>query len=113
MCGCSDDVFLTIHGEGHYLWRAADQKGHVLDMLPQRRGDMKAAKEICSNLLKGYQDVLRVRTNDTLKSNHAAKREILARVEHRQHCHRNNTRTLGILRMVLPPWVFENTIAAR
>jgi transposase-like protein len=51
---------------------------------------MKAAMEIYRTLLEGYQGVLRVRTNDTLKSSHAAKREILARVEHHQHRHRNN-----------------------
>jgi transposase-like protein len=28
-----DEVFLTIHGERHYLWRAVDQDGHVLDIL--------------------------------------------------------------------------------
>ena len=27
-----DEVFLTIHGERHYLWRAVDQDGHVLDI---------------------------------------------------------------------------------
>jgi putative transposase len=32
-----DEVFLTIHGERHYLWRAVDQDGHVLDILVQSR----------------------------------------------------------------------------
>jgi putative transposase len=40
-----DEVFLTINGERHYLWRAVDQDGHVLDILVQRRRDKKAAKK--------------------------------------------------------------------
>jgi putative transposase len=28
-----DEVLLTIHGERHYLWRAVDQAGYVLDIL--------------------------------------------------------------------------------
>jgi putative transposase len=39
-----DDVFLTIHGQRHYLWRAVDQDGHILDILVQRRRDKTAAK---------------------------------------------------------------------
>jgi putative transposase len=38
-----DELFLTIHGERHYLWWAVDQDGHVLDILVQRRRDKKAA----------------------------------------------------------------------
>jgi putative transposase len=40
-----DEVFLTIHGERHYLWRAVDQEGNVLDILVQRRRDKTAAKK--------------------------------------------------------------------
>jgi len=32
-----DEVFLTIHGERHYLWRAVDQDDNVLDILVQSR----------------------------------------------------------------------------
>lgn len=38
-----DEVFLTINKERHYLWRAVDQGGNVLDILGQRRRDKKAA----------------------------------------------------------------------
>jgi putative transposase len=27
-----DEVFLTIRGKKHYLWRAVDQDGNVLDI---------------------------------------------------------------------------------
>ena len=48
-----DEVFLTIHGERHYLWRAVDQDGHVLDILVQRQRDKRAAKKFFRKLLKG------------------------------------------------------------
>ena len=48
-----DEVFLTINGERHYLWRAVDQEGHVLDILVQRRRDKQAAKKFFRKLLKG------------------------------------------------------------
>jgi len=48
-----DEVFLTIHGERHYLWRAVDQDGNVLDILVQRRRDTHAAKTFFRKLLKG------------------------------------------------------------
>jgi transposase-like protein len=42
-----------IKGERHYLWRAVDQEGNVLDILVQRRRDKKAAKKFFRKLLKG------------------------------------------------------------
>jgi putative transposase len=47
-----DEVFLTIKQERHYLWRAVDQDGHVLDILVQRRRDKAAAKRFFRKLLK-------------------------------------------------------------
>ena len=72
-----DEVFLTIHGEQHYLWRAVDQEGNILDILVQRRRDKKAAKKFFRKLLKGLTYVPRVIITDKLKSYGAAKREIL------------------------------------
>jgi putative transposase len=83
-------VFLTIRGQRHYLWRAVDQDGCVLDILMQRRGDKVAAKRFFRKLLKGCQYVPRVIITDKLKSYGAAKREILPSVEHRQHRYLNN-----------------------
>src|SRR5262245_47248747 len=40
-----DEVFLTINGERHYLWRAVDQEDNVLDILVQRRRNKQAAKK--------------------------------------------------------------------
>jgi putative transposase len=83
-------VFLTIHGQRHYLWRAVDQEGHVLDILVQRRRDKTAAKRFFRKLLKGCQFVPRGLITDQLKSYGGAKRELLPSVEHRQHRYLNN-----------------------
>jgi putative transposase len=85
-----DEVFLTINGERHYLWRAVDQDGHVLDILVQRQRDRKAAKKFSRKLLKGLTYVPRVIITDKLASYGAAKRETLPSVEHRQHRYLNN-----------------------
>ena len=53
-------VFLTIHGEQHGLWRAVDQEGNILDILVQRRRDKTAAKKFFRQLLKGLTYVPRV-----------------------------------------------------
>ena len=42
-----DEVFIRINGRTHYLWRAVDQEGEVLDILVQSRRDKKAAKRYC------------------------------------------------------------------
>ena len=47
-----DEVVLKIAGKKHYLWRAVDQHGVVLDVLVQRRRDKKAAKRLLRKLLK-------------------------------------------------------------
>jgi putative transposase len=79
-----DEVFLTINGKRHYLWRAVDQDDNVLDILVQSRRNKQAAKKFFRKLLKGLQYVPRVIITDKRKSYGAAKREILPRVEHRQ-----------------------------
>ena len=85
-----DEMVLTIRGKKHYLWRAVDQDGNVLDILVQSRRNKKAAKRFFRKLLKGLHYVPRVIITDKLKSYGAAKREILPGVEHRQHKRLNN-----------------------
>ncbi len=41
-----DEVFLTINGKRHSLWRAVDQQGNVLDILVQSRRDKRAEKPV-------------------------------------------------------------------
>jgi putative transposase len=67
----------------HYLWRAVDQDGHVLDILVQNHRHKKAAKTF-------FRKLLRVIITDKLKNYGAAKREIFSGVEHPQHRYRNN-----------------------
>jgi transposase-like protein len=61
----------------HWLWRAVDQDGFVLDVLVQSRRDKKAAKRLFRKLLKKQGRTPRVLVIDKLKSYAAAKREIM------------------------------------
>ena len=85
-----DEVFIRVRGKQHYLWRAVDQGGHVLDILAQGRRNAKAAGRFFRKLLKGLQYAPRVVVTDKLKSYAAAKREILPHTEHRQSRCLNN-----------------------
>ncbi len=85
-----DEVFLKINGRLHYLRRAVDQHGDVLDILVQSRRDKKAAKKFFRKLLKGLRYAPSVLITDKLKSYHAAKQELMRSVEHRQDKGQNN-----------------------
>ena len=85
-----DEVFIRIRGKLHYLWRAVDQDGHVLDILVQSRRNTKAAERFFRKLLKGLQYAPRVVVTDKLKSYAAAKRRVLPHTEHRQSRYLNN-----------------------
>ena len=85
-----DEVVLTIAGRKHYLWRAVDRDGFVLDVLVQSRRDTKAAKRQLRKLLKKRGWAPRVMVTDTLKSHAAAKHVIMPGLEHRQHKGLNN-----------------------
>jgi len=85
-----DEVFLKINGRAHYLWRAVDQDGDVLDILVQSRRNTKAAKKFFRKLLKGLRYVPRVIITDKLKSYGAAKAEVMPSVEHLQQKYKNN-----------------------
>jgi putative transposase len=50
--GHLDEVVITIAGEKHWLWRAVDQDGYVLDEIVQNRRNTKAAKRLLKRLLK-------------------------------------------------------------
>jgi putative transposase len=85
-----DEVVISIGGQKHWLWRAVDQHGAVLDILVQSRRNAKAAKRLLRKLLKKHGVARRVLITDKLASYGAAKREILPGVEHRQHRGLNN-----------------------
>ncbi len=85
-----DAVFSSINGATHYLWRAVDQDGNVLDTLVQSRRDKMAATKFLRKLLKGLTSVPRVVITDTLASYGVALREVLPGAEHRRHTGLNN-----------------------
>ena len=85
-----DEVVLTIAGVKHWLWRAVDQNGMVLDILVQSRRDTRAAKRLLCKLLKRQCRAPRVMVTDKLASYGAAKRAVMPSVEHRKHKGLNN-----------------------
>ena len=85
-----DEVVLTIAGVKHWLWRAVDQTGMVLDILVQSRRDTQAAKRLLRKLMKRQCRPPRVMITDKRASYGAAKREVMPSVEHRKHKGLNN-----------------------
>ena len=85
-----DEVALTIAGVKHWLWRAVDQNGTVLDILVQSRRDTQAAKRLLRKLLKKQARPPRVMITNKLASRGAAKQEVTPSVEHRKHKGLNN-----------------------
>lgn len=57
---CLDEVVISIGGKKHWLWRAVDQDGFVLDVLVQSRRNTMAAKRLMRKLLKGQGHAPRV-----------------------------------------------------
>ena len=84
-----DEVVIVIKGRKHWLWRAVDANGDVLDILVQSRRNTKAAKRFMRKLVKQYGEP-RVLITDKLGSYGAAKRKLIPGVEHRQHKGLNN-----------------------
>ena len=85
-----DEVVVTIRGRKHWLWRAVDQNGFVLDVLVQNRRDRKAARRLIRKLLKKSARAPRVMIADKLKSYGAARKDMELKIEHRQHKGLNN-----------------------
>ena len=79
-----------IGGKKHWLWRAVDQDGVVLDVLVQSRRDKQAAKRLLRKLLKKQCRTPRVMITDKLASYSAAQGEVMPSVEHRRHKGLNN-----------------------
>ncbi len=74
----------------HWLWRAVDQTGMVLDVLVQSRRDKRAAERLLRKLLERQCRAPRVMITDKLASYGAAKRDLMPGVEHRRHKGLNN-----------------------
>ena len=84
------EVRVVIRGRVHWLWRAVDQHGAVLDEILQRRRDKQAARRLLVRLLKRQGWRPRRIVTDKLASYAAAKREVAPTLEHRAHKGLNN-----------------------
>jgi putative transposase len=85
-----DELVVSIASEPHWLWRAVDQNGFVLDVLVQRRRDATAARRLMTRLLKSAVAPPRVMITDKLRSYGAARAKMGLGIEHRQHKGLNN-----------------------
>jgi putative transposase len=85
-----DEVFVKIQGQRHYLWRAIDQDGDVIDVLVQRHRNARAAKRFFRKLLKGQGSTPWRLVTDKLRSYSAAHRDLLPSVAHDTGQYANN-----------------------
>jgi putative transposase len=72
-----DEVFVKINGKQHYLWRAVDQDGEVVDVYLQARRDGAAAKRFFKRLLRSHGGEPRKIVTDKLRSYGVAHRELI------------------------------------
>ena len=70
-----DEVFVKINGKQHYLWRAVDHEGEVLESFVTKRRDRKAALRFLKKAMKRYGNPKAIVT-DRLRSYRAAMKEI-------------------------------------
>ena len=49
-----DEVFVKINDETHYLWRAVDQEGEVLESVVTKTRDRKAALRLLKKTMKRH-----------------------------------------------------------
>ncbi|MEP4377727.1 MAG: IS6 family transposase [Alphaproteobacteria bacterium] len=66
-----DEVFVRINGETHYLWRAVDHEGEVLEVFATKRRDRRAALQFLKRAMKRYGHP-KVIVTDRLRSYRAA-----------------------------------------
>ena len=78
-----DEVFIRINGEMHYLWRAVDHEGEVLEVFATKRRDRRAAVKFLRRAMKRYGGPRAIVT-DRLGS-YAAAMKVIG-VEDRQIC---------------------------
>ncbi len=85
-----DEVFVKINGKQHYLWRAVDQDGEVVDVFLQSRRDGAAAKRFFKRLLRMHGGEPRKIVTDKLRSYGVAHREMIPNVFHDTERYANN-----------------------
>ena len=85
-----DEVFVKINGKQHYLWRAVDQDGEVVDVFLQARRDGNAAKRFFRRLLRSHGGEPRKIVTDKLRSYAVAHRELIPEAIHDTSQYANN-----------------------
>jgi len=85
-----DEVFVTIAGQRHYLWRAVDQDGDVVDVYLQARRDAEAAKRFFRRLLRSHGTSPRKIVTDKLGSYGVARRALMPETIHSNNRYANN-----------------------
>ena len=81
---------IQINGKQHYLWRAVDQDGEVVDVYLQRKRDGAAAKRFFKRLLRSHGSGPRKIVTDKLRSYWVAYRELMPDVIHSTEQYENN-----------------------
>jgi putative transposase len=84
-----DEVVIAINGEPHWLWRAVDADGDVLDILVQKRRNARAAKRFLSRLIDCFGPP-RVVVTDKLRSYIKPISALAPGADHRAHKGLNN-----------------------
>ncbi len=84
------EVFVKINGKQHYLWRAVDQDGEVVDVYLQARRDGAAAQRFFKRLLRSHQGEPRKIVTDKLRSYGVAHRELIPESIHDTSRYANN-----------------------
>ena len=90
-----DEVFVKINGKQHYLWRAVDQDGEVVDVFLQARRDGRAARRFFKRLLKKHRSEPRKIVTDKLGSYGVAHRELIPDAIHATSRYANNQAELS------------------
>lgn len=90
-----DEVFVRIEGKQHYLWRAVDQDGEVVDVFLQKRRDGAAARRFFKRLLTKHRDEPRKIVTDKLRSYGVAHRELIPDTIHDTSQYANNRAELS------------------
>jgi len=85
-----DEVFVKIGGKQHYLWRAVDQDGEVVDVYLQAKRDGVAAKRFFKRLLRSHSGEPRKIVTDKLRSYCVARREVIPEAIHDTSQYANN-----------------------
>ena len=70
-----DEVFVKINGERHYLWRAVDHEGEILESFVTKKRDKSAALKFLKKALKRHGRAETIDT-DGLRSYPAAMRKL-------------------------------------